>query len=54
MPSYDFICKKCNENFTIEKSMNDETKPKCPKCNSDDVLSPSVINQQGITLTAAH
>ena len=37
MPSYDYSCKKCNENFTIEKSMNDETKPMCPKCNSDEV-----------------
>jgi len=37
MPSYDYNCKQCNENFTIEKSMSDTSTPNCPKCNSEDV-----------------
>lgn len=37
MPSYDYKCEKCNEVFTIEKSMTDESIPSCPKCQSSNV-----------------
>lgn len=37
MPSYDYICKNCNETFTIQKSMNDTSIPDCLKCSSSDV-----------------
>ncbi|MFH0702672.1 MAG: zinc ribbon domain-containing protein [bacterium] len=37
MPYYDYNCKNCNEEFTVEKSMNDSTMPFCPKCKSSDV-----------------
>jgi len=37
MPAYDYKCTDCNENFTFEKSMTDETTPNCPKCNSLNV-----------------
>ena len=37
MPSYDYSCKDCSENFTVNKSMNDTTVPNCPKCNSSNI-----------------
>ncbi len=37
MPSYDYNCKECDEIFTIEKSMNDDSVPDCPKCGSANV-----------------
>lgn len=37
MPSYDYSCVDCNEKFTVEKSMTDETIPSCPKCSSSKV-----------------
>lgn len=37
MPSYDYTCKACEKNFTIEKSMTDNTEPVCIYCNSANV-----------------
>jgi putative FmdB family regulatory protein len=35
VPLYDFYCKKCDANFELQKSMNDENKDAiCEKCNS--------------------
>lgn len=37
MPYYDYKCKNCGENFTVQKSMNDLSVSNCPKCNSSNV-----------------
>jgi putative FmdB family regulatory protein len=34
MPSYDYRCSDCQSNFTIEKSMSDDSKPNCTSCGS--------------------
>jgi len=35
MPMYEYICKKCDEKFEkLVRSMSDESRPACPKCNS--------------------
>lgn len=36
MPSYEFICEKCNKKFSIQLSLADYEKKKyaCPKCKS--------------------
>lgn len=36
MPCYDFECVSCDSVFTVSKSMNDNTSPKCPTCNSSE------------------
>jgi len=33
MPTYDYICKKCNHSFEFFQSMSDSHLKKCPKCN---------------------
>lgn len=37
MPDYDYNCKDCNKNFTVNKSMNDTSTPSCPKCSSSNI-----------------
>ena len=39
MPTYDYFCKKCNENFTVVLSVkeHDEGKAECPKCRGKDL-----------------
>lgn len=37
MPSYDYRCQSCSETFEIERSMNDDTKPSCLHCKSEEV-----------------
>lgn len=37
MPSYDYNCVECDENFSFEKSMTDEAIPNCPKCSSENI-----------------
>lgn len=38
MPDYDYNCKSCNHNFTINKSMTDDTIPVCPSCKSAETV----------------
>ena len=35
MPRYDFYCKDCKKEFTVNMTLaeRDKSKPKCPKCN---------------------
>ena len=33
MPTYDYLCKKCNHSFEHFQSMSDKHLKKCPKCN---------------------
>ncbi len=39
MPSYNFTCKDCGEEFTIEASMEerDSMEISCPECGSENV-----------------
>lgn len=39
MPTYEFICEKCNKTFTLTMSLSDytEKKTKCPECGKDKV-----------------
>lgn len=48
MPTYEYLCAKCGEGFTIIMSISEYKSGKvtCPKCQSDDV------KQQMTTFTA--
>jgi len=39
MPTYEFLCGKCGEEFTRVMSIHERETAKvtCPKCNSDDI-----------------
>ncbi len=39
MPTYEYRCQKCGENFTVTMTLleHDRTKPRCPKCKSPRV-----------------
>jgi len=34
MPIYQYVCSKCNENFELKQSFNDDGVASCPKCKS--------------------
>jgi putative FmdB family regulatory protein len=36
MPSYDYRCTDCKEEFTVERSMMDESKQNCVGCGSEN------------------
>ncbi len=44
MPSYDYRCQSCRETFEIERSMNDQTKPVCTHCQSEEVSRIFTVN----------
>lgn len=47
MPIYEFRCKKCEHEFSIQQKMNDEHVSNCPKCESSDtvrVFTPPIIS----------
>ena len=35
MPTYDYICSKCNEMYEYFQSMSEDALTKCPKCKKD-------------------
>ena len=35
MPTYDYLCKKCNYSFEYFQSMSDSHLKECPKCKGD-------------------
>ena len=39
MAKYDFYCRKCKANFTIEQSMKDDLPKDCPKCKAKNSLT---------------
>ena len=47
MPTYNYICKTCGYLFEVEKTIDDETKIRCPMCKSRKVKKliniPTVI-----------
>ncbi|RMD66572.1 MAG: zinc ribbon domain-containing protein [Planctomycetota bacterium] len=34
MPTYDYVCDRCNDEFEIFQSMKDKPKRKCPSCGA--------------------
>lgn len=41
MPTYVYRCERCTENFEQTESITEHgtTKPRCPKCGSDNVAT---------------
>jgi putative FmdB family regulatory protein len=39
MPTYEFVCEKCNDTFSLIMSVSEHEKKNftCPKCKSTDV-----------------
>jgi putative FmdB family regulatory protein len=39
MPTYEYLCKNCNESFSVILSMKDheEKKAQCPKCEGKEI-----------------
>ena len=39
MPTYSYVCNKCNENFEVKMSMQEKETKKvsCPKCKTNDI-----------------
>ena len=39
MPTYDYVCEKCNKDFSLVLSIkeHDKKKPACPRCQSKKV-----------------
>lgn len=39
MPTYEYICNKCGEKFTLVMTLAEyeEKKARCPKCDTEDV-----------------
>jgi putative FmdB family regulatory protein len=37
MPTYDFKCKDCDKDFTVQVSIKDKAKVVCPKCGSKGI-----------------
>lgn len=37
MPAYDFKCKDCSKNFTVQVSIKDKAKVVCPQCGSKKI-----------------
>lgn len=40
MPIYEYLCKKCDKNFTLTMSVNEHEKKtvQCPDCKSTEVV----------------
>ena len=37
MPSYDYRCADCREEFSVERSMSDSTKQNCIHCGTENI-----------------
>jgi putative FmdB family regulatory protein len=37
MPSYDYRCADCREEFSVERSMSDDTKQHCIQCGTHNI-----------------
>jgi putative FmdB family regulatory protein len=46
MPTYSYLCKKCEHAFDIEQSITDEALTKCPECGGE---LRKVFGQVGVT-----
>jgi len=54
MPTYDFKCKDCSKNFTVQVSIKDKAKVTCPQCGSQDIEQKFTrVNLGGISAGSA-
>jgi putative FmdB family regulatory protein len=55
MPTYQYVCSKCNTNFELKQSFNDESVANCPKCKSESrrlfVPVPIIFKGSGFYVT---
>jgi putative FmdB family regulatory protein len=55
MPTYQYVCSKCNTNFELKQSFNDESIANCPKCKSESrrlfVPVPIIFKGSGFYVT---
>jgi len=55
MPTYQYVCSKCNTNFELKQSFNDESVADCPKCNGESrrlfVPVPIIFKGSGFYVT---
>lgn len=51
MPTYSYICTKCNDEFEVTQSVKDSPLKKCPKCNrrslERQIFAPIVVSCRG-------
>jgi len=36
MPTYDYACAACDTEFTVERSITDDSSAPCPQCGAED------------------
>lgn len=46
MPTYSYVCKKCEHAFEIQQSIHDEALKECPECKGE---LRKVFGQVGVT-----
>ena len=55
MPIYQYVCSKCNTNFELRQSFNDESVASCPKCKAKSqrmfVPVPIIFKGSGFYVT---
>jgi putative FmdB family regulatory protein len=55
MPTYQYVCPKCNTSFELKQSFNDESVANCPKCKSESrrlfVPVPIIFKGSGFYVT---
>ena len=55
MPIYQYVCSKCDTNFELKQSFNDDTVAICPKCNGQSrrlfVPVPIIFKGPGFYVT---
>jgi putative FmdB family regulatory protein len=49
MPLYEFYCEKCDKDFELMRSMNDDTNVDCPECSNKltKMISTSSFSLKG-------
>ncbi len=55
MPTYQYVCSKCNTNFELKQGFNDESVANCPKCKGESrrlfVPVPIIFKGSGFYVT---
>jgi len=55
MPIYQYVCPKCNTNFELKQSFDDENIASCPKCKCDSrrlfIPVPIIFKGSGFYVT---
>lgn len=44
MPQYEYYCPQCQKKFEMNKAMESRHRAKCPDCNTESKIVPSVVN----------